>query len=227
MSSRFQGNNNDAVGYRGDLDPSYLARLQTNRCAMIQTTGDEATFGGSVLALLAMVPQSIRDELEKEKDDYITEVDDYEFVEDGGWKIGTIERPVYVNIPGTIGYDPKLKQVEVVKKVKKEKKTVTDEKGKTSEVEEEYEVEEEVITYGKPVLFSPKPVKKEVTDYYKLFILIQKKLEEKGLSWKVDETNEEAGRVSEEKKKIPPPTPTLISENKQVENEQEEKDDGE
>lgn len=188
----------DQMSFRGDLDPSYLVRLQTNRCAMIQTTGDEAVFGGAVLALLAMVPQSIRDEIEREKPDYVTEVEDYEYVEDGGWRIGTPDAPVYYNNPGDIDYNPYLKQVKMVKKVERDKDTG-----------EEYEVEVEEVTYGEPVLISPKPVKKEITDYYKLLIKIQQKLEEKGLSWKVDPINEEGGRVDDNEPDYPP-TPTDI-----------------
>lgn len=189
------------MSYRGDLDPSYLVRLQTNRCAMIQTTGDEATFGGSVLALLSLVPQSVREEVDKEKGDYTTAEEDYEYLEDGGWRIGSPEQPVYTNNRGDLDYDPRLHQVKNVTTVKVDEKTG-----------EEYEIEEEVETFGERVLLSPKLAKREHPDYYKLLIKIQQKLEEKGLSWKVDPINEEGGRVDEEEPDYPP-TPTDIDGN--------------
>ena len=61
---------------------------------------------------------------------------------------------------------------------------------------------------GEPKQISPIFKKEEHWDYYTLFVMIQDALEEAKLSWRVDQINEELGRIPDNKK-VPPPTPTL------------------
>jgi len=81
-------------------------------------------------------------------------------------------------------------------------------------------VEHPVKINGK---LSPRVEKVTQTSYYKLFTLIQTKLEESNLSWRMDQVNEELGRV---RKPDPKPTPTDINGNPlKVNVEENEEDD--
>ena len=176
-----------AGGFRGDLDPEYLIRLQINRCAIAQTTGDEAMYAGAVLALITQLPRRKREEIENEKAEYTTIVEEYEYKKIGGWKVGTPEKPVYTNLPEDDDYDPNLKQTIIENKIMKRKtKVFNEEKGEEEEIEEEYEAEVPRETIGEPILVSPILVKKEKIDYHKLNIKAMEKLQVSGLTWKMD-----------------------------------------
>lgn len=173
--------------FRGDLDPEYLIRLQINRCAIAQTTGDEAMYAGAVLALVTQLPSGKRKEIEDERGDYMEWVEEWEYKTISGWRVGTPERPVYRNLPEDDDYDPYLKQTVIEKKIEKRTvKRLNEETGETEEAEVEYEVEAERETQGQPVLVSPKLVKREKIDYHKLNIKAMEKLQTSGLTWKMD-----------------------------------------
>jgi len=190
----------DEAMFRGNLDPEYLIRLQINRCYIALSSGDDILFGNSVMALLGGLPSNKRKEIEDRREDYVEMVEEYEYKSPNGWRLGSPEAPVYRNLPTDDNYDPHLKQIKTVIKLVPKK----------NEAGEEYteEIEEKIETYGEPVLISPILKKNEHTDYYKLFILCQEKLEEANLSWRVEQITEELGRIPD-KKKDPPPTPTL------------------
>lgn len=61
---------------------------------------------------------------------------------------------------------------------------------------------------GDPILVSPVPVDVEMTDYDKLFELVMMKLEEAGLTWKVDMAMVDGGRIEKKRTKQ---TPTFRS----------------
>lgn len=176
-----------AGGFRGNLDPEYLIRLQINRCAVAQTTGDEVMYAGAVRALINQLPMEKRKKIESMKEEYTSIVEDYEYVKIGGWKVGTPEKPVYANLPDDEDYDPNLRQIKIVKETKTEKiKRLNEETGKEEEVEREYEVEREEETFGEPLLISPKKILKEVVDYEKLNVIAMEELQDSGLTWKMD-----------------------------------------
>jgi hypothetical protein len=66
-------------------------------------------------------------------------------------------------------------------------------------------VEHPIMINGR---LSPRLEDRVETDYYHLFTLILAKIEEANLSWRIDQINEELGKI---KKVAPPPTPTDIN----------------
>lgn len=74
----------DVGGFRGDLDPEIRTQRQIERCAIIQSSGDETTFAGAVMALLAMIPTQLQLEVEDEDIDYIDQIREWQPVRDEG-----------------------------------------------------------------------------------------------------------------------------------------------
>ena len=126
----------DEATVRGSLDPEILVRLQINRCEISLTSGDNYTFGNSVMALQAMLPSDRRKLVESRRSEYTKVNETYRFKKIGAWTIGSIEKPFYSNLPEDDDYNPLLKQTKT-RFVKKMEKIINPETG----VEEEVEVE--------------------------------------------------------------------------------------
>jgi len=171
----FDFNKIDEVGgFRGDLDPEFLVRLQTNRCAIAQSTGDLATFSGAVMALLGLIPMEKRQEIETIKNDpekgYIRYKDKWRPKNYAGWLLSDDPyNPTVTNEPLSNNYDPYF----VATRYEEREDPKTKEK-----------VWVKVTRRGGVHWISP-VLKEQVEDidYYRLFILIQEKLQEAGLSW--------------------------------------------
>lgn len=165
----------DSVGgFRGDLDPEFLVRLQTNRCAIAQSTGDEATFGGSVMALLALVPMEKRAEIETIRNDpekgYVKYTDRWTPKNYAGWTLSADPyNPTITNEPSGNSYDRHYMATRYEEREDKETKE---------------KIWVKIVERGGTHWISPIHEENvEQIDYYRLFILIQEKLQEAGLSW--------------------------------------------
>ena len=173
--SGFDFNKIDEVGgFRGDLDPEFLVRLQTNRCAIAQSTGDLATFSGAVMALLGLIPMEKRLEIEAIKNDpergYIRYEDKWRPKNYAGWTLSDDPyNPTITNELGSNNYDPRYMATRY-------------EEHKDKETGEKTWIK--ITQRGGVHWISPiREEDVEDIDYYRLFILIQEKLQEAGLSW--------------------------------------------
>ncbi len=176
--TNFDFNKIDEIGgFRGDLDPEFLVRLQTNRCAIAQSTGDLAAFGGAVMALLGIIPTKKRNEILAIKNDpengYIHASDKWIPQISAGWVLSDDPyNPTVTNEPGSLNYNPRFMATRYEEREDletKEKKWV------------------KVMERGGIHWISPLHEEGvEEPDYYRLFILIQEQMENAGLSWKLD-----------------------------------------
>ncbi len=173
--SGFDFNKIDELGgFRGDLDPEFLVRLQTNRCAIAQSTGDSATFNGSVMALLGLIPMEKRAEIDALKTDpdrgYIKYGNKWTPKTYSGWVLSDDPyNPTITNEPRGNNYDSHYMSTRYEERENKE----TGEK-----------MWVKIVERGGIHWISPtREEDVENIDYYRLFILIQEKLQEAGLSW--------------------------------------------
>jgi hypothetical protein len=165
-------------GFRGDLDPEKLVWLQIRTCNNLHSQGDEILFGNAVMSLFAIIPSSIREDIEDHEEDYHTYDNIWKSVlTEGDHGSADPDNPDISNIKGTLRYNPHFRGRHYEKVITK----TVDEDGK--------EVEEikinEVYEIGGPHQTSPIYIESEQWDYYALFKLITRKLEERGLTWHV------------------------------------------
>jgi len=197
-------------GFRGNLDPEFLVRLQTNRCAIAQSTGDLATFSGAVMALLGLIPMEKRREIETIKNDpergYIRYEDKWKPKTYAGWILSEDPyNPTTTNEPWGNNYDPRFIATRW-------------EEREDPETKEKMWVK--ITERGGIHWISPiREENVQDIDYYHLFILIQEQLQLAGLTWKLDEQMNDGGDIPEEDS---PPTPTFEEPN--ITNEEEDDD---
>ena len=201
MSKRFGATPSDGalsideeVGFRENLDPEQLVRLQINRCNIMLTAGDEVGFANGVRGLLASIPSGKRGEVESEKRAYLTR---------RGEILAEIERLLKAG-KDTEKFEEELESLDESSYIRK-----------VGRLKYEYYCGVRLGTEDKPLLNrdgtprSPVWIEEDKIDYYKLFTTIQDKLEQANLSWRIEQINEEGGKIPDDKKRIPPPTPTL------------------
>ncbi len=196
MSRRFGSTPSDGalsmdeeVGFRENLDPEQLVRLQINRCNIMLTGGDEVMFANAVKSLLAIIPSGKRGEIEAIKRSYLKNQPELK---------KRIEEAVEEERDKLEAELERLEEGSYIRKVPR--------------LRYEYYCGVRLGTEERPMLNddgtprSPVLEEFEETDYYRLFTIIQDKLEEANLSWKQELGNEEGGKI-DVKKKDPPPTP--------------------
>ncbi len=213
MSRRFGSTPSDGalsmdeeVGFRENLDPEQLVRLQINRCNIMLTGGDEVTFANAVKSLLAIMPSGKRGEIEAIKRNYLKRHAELQKkLEDTPEDEATREALQRLDEDSYIHKAPRLIY--------------------------EYYCGVRLGTEQDPMLYedgtprSPRLEDEEIPDYYRLYTIIQNKLEEANLSWRIEQVNEEGGRIPKDKKRVPPPTPTLAPGVTLPENDEEEDDE--
>ena len=87
----------------GKLELVDLVRWQINRCNV--SAGDELLFSRNVEMLKNMLPSESLREIEELKLQYTDVVEMYVFKFKGGRKLGSIERPFFINTPEDPNYD--------------------------------------------------------------------------------------------------------------------------
>jgi len=158
---------------RDTLTPTERVELQIRFCNRYRDEGNVERANKSIMTLLGNIRPDLQEKVANRKSEYISMVEEWEYKERNKRKLGTPENPVYRNLPTDDNYDPYLRQIKKHIEIKKDPETG-----------EEYEAEIEEETFGEPVLISPRLVKKENVDFYKLFVIIQEELYEAGQTWK-------------------------------------------
>ncbi len=173
-------------GFRGDLDPEKLVWLQIRTCNSLHSQGDDILFGNAVMSLFAIIPSSIREDIEENEWEYHIKDKVWKPVlMDGEYGSSDPDNPDIINVKGTLRYNSHFK----ARRYEKNMIIIKDKDGKNIE---EIEIKE-VYEVGGPHQLSPIYIEDEQWDYYILFKLITGKLEERGLTWHIQRVEKITG----------------------------------
>lgn len=176
----------DEIKLRGSLSPEDMVRFQINRCNITASYPDRSMYDENVLTLMRNLPSHKLFELQNQKDEYTIRTTVYQYKYACGHRMGS---PPTFDEDGLPKHDKDGLIIGSVYRNKPEQWNYNPNEND-----------------GKPVLVSPIPMKTDIIDYDKLFELVMEKLEEAGISWKIDKIEVDGGLIRETKK-----TPTFRS----------------
>jgi len=198
--------------FKERLSPEVIFFDQLKRCLEQQSMDPESPqFQGAVNGLLCSVPKKVRDRVHGRRKEYEEDVYRFEYDYFCDQPLGTITAPL-TQINEQTGDSYPIPYITV---------------GKGKEKTQE-------INWDSPHIMSPHRIRDTVTDWEEILRILMEEAESAGLSWQVDEIEQDAGDTEEEvkRKKTPfrkPRTPdgeVITGETEDEEEDDEENDEG-
>jgi hypothetical protein len=98
-------NKDEHVEFKHNDDIQSAVFRQIQRCEQAITDGDEGAFANSVNGLFCLLPKENRKHIEDNKEKYVEIIDEPVYQYSCGHPMGTLENPVYRNLPSAWNYD--------------------------------------------------------------------------------------------------------------------------
>jgi hypothetical protein len=98
-------NKDEQVEFKHNDDIQSAVFRQIQRCEQANTDGDEGAFANSVNGLFCLLPKENRKHIEDNKEKYVETVEEPVYQYSCGHPMGTLENPVYRNLPSSWNYD--------------------------------------------------------------------------------------------------------------------------